>query len=824
MPRCRPTPPALVSPLVWGLLIALAPALLFAGPNDVRLTAQLGWDGPLRSGRWMPLHVTASDPAATDAKPRAVRIDLEVPQGGPNVMQVHQYATIGPSPGTFTLLVPFRYDGGGNDGGPTVTLRDAGTGKTLARWPDDRRSEDGPGPFWDRLSNSELRVVGVVGEWSLLEAMADAAGAKLRAVQLPRDRLPVQPLGYDLLDVLVLNRANLNAVPGDVQQAMADWVRAGGTLLMWPGGDPVPPGPLADVLPCRVGRPTAYPVTPAGRAAAVLPDGPNATLQGFELVPTPDATSIPLWEDPTATTGAAAAAVAYTRRVGFGRATVAPFDISRIRFRSTQAGRTFYARVTDRLGLVDQAVRPRSSNGYNYGYYGHGSDARTTRLDAATSTLQDHLGDVPGAGRFGFSYVAWVVVGMMVLVGPVDWFVLKRLGRQPWTWVTTAGWIGLVTAGALSVARVFKSGELHYNTVEMIDQADDRVVGRVALTGIYSPRTTEYHLDATPGATATPEATGAGTPATDAPAAAAAKTAAVPPPGWWNVAGSLGGGSGGGLSLDTPFHQTADANAPDAGGFTVNVWNLRFLRGEVAGDGGDPLVKADLRLVTGPGGARTLEGTIRNLSDRPLTDVRVSVGGQFAGQAVGGQVPAEPQPAAPAAKRPTGNKRAAAEAEVAAATVDPAVAADPAAATSVGEPPAVRPADDAIEADEANTGPVSQRWLSPGETPVLVSRIGPGETVTVKAAVAPAPAGGGTTGVRPRPNTGTSQSAELWASAGDLAARRSERLELEATAAVPELAVVYATVTDPRPAATLREPPARQRHDAYLRAAVRLGK
>ena len=115
-------PPSLLA-FVLGMLAAAGPAAALAGPNDVQLSGKLGWDGPLRSGRWVPLHITASDPAATDARPRAVRLDLEVPQGGPNVMRLRQSAVIGPTPGTFTLVVPFRYEGYGNNEGPTVTLR-----------------------------------------------------------------------------------------------------------------------------------------------------------------------------------------------------------------------------------------------------------------------------------------------------------------------------------------------------------------------------------------------------------------------------------------------------------------------------------------------------------------------------------------------------------------------------------------------------------------------------------------------------------------------------------------------------------------------------
>src|SRR3712207_8616828 len=51
---------------------------------------------------------------------------------------------------------------------------------------------------------------------------------------------------------------------------------------------------------------------------------------------------------------------------------------------------------------------------------------------------------------------------------------LKKLGRQPWTWVTTGGWVALINLGAIYAGHVFKSGELHYRTVELVDQ-----IGRV---------------------------------------------------------------------------------------------------------------------------------------------------------------------------------------------------------------------------------------------------------------------------------------------------------------------------------------------------------
>ena len=50
-------------------------------------------------------------------------------------------------------------------------------------------------------------------------------------------------------------------------------------------------------------------------------------------------------------------------------------------------------------------------------YYGVSEAA--LREAGSVRQVGDLLGDVPGAGRFGFGYVAGVMIGMMVVVGPV---------------------------------------------------------------------------------------------------------------------------------------------------------------------------------------------------------------------------------------------------------------------------------------------------------------------------------------------------------------------------------------------------------------------
>src|SRR5205085_608866 len=78
----------------------------------------------------------------------------------------------------------------------------------------------------------------------------------------PRPLAPDAPIGYDAADLLVLYRADVSLLSEGQQRAIADWVRAGGAMLVIPSDEAMPAtGPIGEILPCRVGGPAA--VSPA---------------------------------------------------------------------------------------------------------------------------------------------------------------------------------------------------------------------------------------------------------------------------------------------------------------------------------------------------------------------------------------------------------------------------------------------------------------------------------------------------------------------------------------------------------------------------------
>jgi hypothetical protein len=229
-------------------------------------------------------------------------------------------------------------------------------------------------------------------------------------------------------------------------------------------------------------------------------------------------------------------------------------------------------------------------NEYNDPYF----QRRAAAFQRAANEL---LGNVPGIGQFGFTYVAVVMIGLMIIVGPIDWLVLRYLGRQPWTWVTTSGWIALVTTCALFIGHLFKSGDLHFRTLRVIDQADGQVIATTDFVGVYAPRTRVYEI---------------------VPAERES---------WWQPGVDFGYGYGNSMRTEVPFGQDAVSNRLLP--MIINVWNLRFLNGQTVTTA-PPVIDASLAWAKAdpgdPKSANKVVGTITNKGSVALRDIIVRVG------------------------------------------------------------------------------------------------------------------------------------------------------------------------------------------------------
>ena len=244
---------------------------LFAAPA-AGAELRIGWDGFYKPGRWLPAFVTAAD----DGGPRAVDVELYVPgdpAGGPFGERVVSSQTLAAEPSTFAVLVRPR----GDLGGLTLRVIDRATGRTLdfAAAP----------PTEPVLGGRRLLAVSGLGDplAGLGSSAEDPASADtgLAVAAVAPGRLPRRALAYGALDALVLDRPDWAALGRPRAAAIADWLDAGGRLVLIPGVDPLPPdSPLARRLPATLGD-----VRPDGVRAATPKPGAGVLTPGRGFTP-----------------------------------------------------------------------------------------------------------------------------------------------------------------------------------------------------------------------------------------------------------------------------------------------------------------------------------------------------------------------------------------------------------------------------------------------------------------------------------------------------------------------------------------------------------
>ncbi|HYH93976.1 MAG TPA: hypothetical protein VD763_12505, partial [Candidatus Saccharimonadales bacterium] len=183
-----------------------------------------------------------------------------------------------------------------------------------------------------------------------------------------------------------------------------------------------------------------------------------------------------------------------------------------------------------------------------------------------------------------------LLAAYILLIGPINYLVLKRLDRREWAWVTMPILIVAFAAGAYGFGSLLRGSDLIVNEVAIVRGAPGATEGTAQVyLGVFSPSRGTYQLRVPGGALLS-------TP----------------------LNGDFFGGDGTTAALDVL--QGDPARVRDLG---VSFGSLRTVRAETAVP--VPLVQTDLRLVDG-----RLKGTVTNESDERLLDATVVLGGTVA--------------------------------------------------------------------------------------------------------------------------------------------------------------------------------------------------
>jgi len=483
----------------------------------------MGWDGCYRPMEWLPVIVGIS---SSLEEPFEGRLVLSGDQDGLNRLHIsHRFVVTSDLPVQIPLLTKFAF------GMDSCRLRivDSRRGRTV--WQQQFT-------VWDySMANRALTAVGehemliglvgkrgfglsAVPEYCISERWGQVGRVYLRTL-LPR-MLPWDWPGFAALDVLILYDPDWNQFNRYQLRAIAEWVSNGGCLLVVLGVRPIPrDSPIMDLLPAepaKLGRLTVPRRTLRDWGVSVEKAG---LVTGWQL----------RWRDGVHryhSEPADSNELLYV--IGFydfGRVGVLVFDPAELGdVPRVDSSRFWVGRIAE-LVNPDQRREPArpSRPAPNSSGNKKPTPGRYRRPELQQRSIQfvgdraTEFGEQRGFGSYWFGpaqeasnslmeyfyqeirplSIWWIIglfVALAVLVGPVDYLVLKRLGRLPWTWVTCAFWLAVFTVGAYYGVEAIRAGDLTLRTVRVMDRVDNGTqTWSTAYCGLFAPRSDEYRLE-----------------------------------------------------------------------------------------------------------------------------------------------------------------------------------------------------------------------------------------------------------------------------------------------------------------------------------------
>jgi hypothetical protein len=429
--------------------------------------------------------------------------------------------------------------------------------------------------------------------------------------------MPGRWYGYDAARVIVVDtsdRETMSALDALRGQPLVDWVARGGHLVVAVGANwqAVRDSVLASILP---GLPSGQEKVPslaeldafAGSNKQITPPGAPPVL----------VTKLEEMEQRGASVLAQTSKMPLVIRGahGFGRVTLVAMDVDQKPFSDWADRALFWVRALDlKRPRQDQTGASPNAGGQ---FYQYGASDIASQLRVA-------LEQFPGVKLIPFGWVAFFIFLYILLIGPGDYFFLKKvLKRMELTWITFPTIVITVSLLAYYAAYVLKGNDLLVNKVDVVDI--DQVTGVArgsSWISMFSPQNRDYTIRAIPlplDKDAPPSEPGS----TSVEARPTAGTEVITT---WFSAPEDQFGAMGNSGRRFSFAGSGYSYEPVSGvewidGVRIPIWSTKCIYSRWFGSA-VTLVDADLQ----PAGTDRLTGTVTNRQSVPLEDVVLAFG------------------------------------------------------------------------------------------------------------------------------------------------------------------------------------------------------
>jgi len=478
--------------------LTLAPSLASSQPPAQTPTirsVQIGFGGIYKLGCWTPIVVELT--GGTQAYTGQVAVTVPDTDGVPTTIFSPDDRPVGVDPGQSTSVRLFVRIGQARS---TIHVRFLAEGRTLA----ERKFYSGSGqstgviPGGVAATNRLLLEFGPTsGVRELIHATErdnDLLATKIVAIKEAAE-LPINWIGYEAIDTVLLNTSQpelyrpLLQNPGRIA-SLRRWVELGGRLVVFCGAQSeellAEGGPLAELIP--------------GTFAETVPLRQWQPLETFSGAERPKSAGnrldlrVPKLLDVQGKILAHAGSLATTlplvvrSRLGLGELVFVGLDFDQSPLRDWK-GRTSFLRKVFNWN-ADEETRQQADQGLA----SVGSDDMIGKIRIALDNKFVGVEVVP------FALVAFFVVIYILLIGPGDYFLVKKFLKRPeLTWITFPLIVLGVSAAAYWYANSKKGDQLRVNQVEIVDvDTTSGLVRGTVWSHFFTPRVDQYRLTLKP--------------------------------------------------------------------------------------------------------------------------------------------------------------------------------------------------------------------------------------------------------------------------------------------------------------------------------------
>lgn len=497
---------------------------VWAKEDPFNVDVFFGWGGCYRPMEWTPVEIN-------------IQGNLKEPFEGSLVLSARQDEL-----NTMNLVHPFVLTPEIPLHIPLVTKLAFATDKCTVRIEGQRGRVFWSGNYdlWDFSGQKQLLtsvgvhdiLIGLIGQrkYGILQmtrqtvAVSESAKGQVYVQDKMARTAPWDWTGYNSLDLLILYDPAWSEFHPYQLRGICEWVTNGGTLLMiYATNPPTADNPIAGLLPFVPTAPVNVTVsTEVLDAWKLRRDNPEA-IAASPIAGNPPS---PVWRYDGRVEQGHLFAVG---QVGFGRVGVLTFDPATLSESQRTVTAEFWVQrcnavLTEAVSATgfepasdaeEKGRRMRQQEDYTQIPRGRMltfvEDAaeelktqskamnwrfQTGFIQLAGNTVMEHLYNIAQMRPLSIWWVIGLLTLLAILLGPVDYLVLKRMERLPLTWVTSAGWIALFTVGAYFGVQVLRGGSMQVRAVSVIDGIEGQAGARATFTtGVFAPRSDDYPLD-----------------------------------------------------------------------------------------------------------------------------------------------------------------------------------------------------------------------------------------------------------------------------------------------------------------------------------------